>query len=381
MHSLGRRTEVSDRQAVAEMEIGRSSDDLDRSRNLQRALELAEQKFRRGFQHAPVTMTVSTAKENRLIDVNDTWVRLMGYSRDEALGRTPIELGLLLDPGDFDRINAQIAAAGAVYGFECRLRTRDGRIVVGLVSGEEFEVDGETLRIVAIVDITRQREAETIAAKKTAELAHAQETERRRIGQELHDDIAQQLVVLQMNVSMLERDCPEDLREMRDRLHDISVQAKKVASDVRALSHVLHPVGGSNEPIEGRLRTICGEFSRGTEATIDFLCWNLPPDGVPREVSACFQGVLKEALANAVTHGHATWIRVECWAGGGRVYLRVEDFGTGFDPAAHEQSSIGLGLVAMKERVSALGGFFSSRSTKGQGSQISVGIPISRENE
>jgi len=70
--------------------------------------------FEKAFRSSPATVSLSTAGDNRLIDVNDTWVRLSGYTREEAIGRTPLELDLFENPEDGRRLNRLVAVDGSV---------------------------------------------------------------------------------------------------------------------------------------------------------------------------------------------------------------------------------------------------------------------------
>jgi PAS domain S-box-containing protein len=334
------------------------------------------EKFSRAFLATPTAMTLSTAKEDRLIDVNETWVHLTGYPREEAIGRTPLELNLLEDPEDYQRLNHQLEAQrGSLRGAECRFRMRDGRIIIGSFSAEEFDVNGEALRIVVMADITGLKQLKEALSRTSQQLIRAQEQERFRIARDLHDDIGQRLALLQMGIDQVKESIPAPTEEVLWRMDELSKQAADIARDIRELSHGLHSPKLRLLGIDQALRGLCEDVHAQLNLAIDFRSHDVPT-AVGTEASLCLFRVLQEALNNSAKHSGTSRVDVELWGTFGAIHLRIRDFGSGF-PSVPGAGGTGLGLMTMRERVGMVGGTWSIASTPQVGTEINIRVPLS----
>ena len=123
------------------------------------------------FQHAPALMTISAVDDGRLLSVNEEFVRISGYSRAEAIGKTSVELGLLkLD--DRARLVEQLRQEGRLAGIELTLTSRDGSPIECIYNGELIAIDGQTFLLSLAQDITGRIRAEA-ALKESAALYRA----------------------------------------------------------------------------------------------------------------------------------------------------------------------------------------------------------------
>ena len=138
---------------------GMAHDVTDRYR-AEQALRLSEEKFATAFRASPHAMTITSLRDGRFIDVNFSFERQSGYSRDEVLGKTLLELGMWVDSADFAGIMADSLKRKKVKGRKARLRTKSGRIVYALYSVEVIDIDGEPCALVAGEDITERLQIE-----------------------------------------------------------------------------------------------------------------------------------------------------------------------------------------------------------------------------
>ena len=124
------------------------------------SLRQSEKKFATAFRASPHAMTITSLRDGRFIDVNASFERQSGYSRDEILGKTILDLDLWDDSADFATILADTLKRQKVFGRQARLRTKSGRTVYALYSVEVIDIDGEPCALSAGEDITNRIQIE-----------------------------------------------------------------------------------------------------------------------------------------------------------------------------------------------------------------------------
>ncbi len=134
--------------------------DITRRKQTEIALRESEERFAKAFNASPFVLTISSLKTGKLIEVNETFVHLSGYSRDEAVGRTTAELGVWAKPQDREDELNTVRESGLVRNAEYTFRTRTGQELVGLLSAESIEIAGEPCALTVIADITERKRAE-----------------------------------------------------------------------------------------------------------------------------------------------------------------------------------------------------------------------------
>jgi len=137
-----------------------SAMDVTGRRRAEAALRESELRLERTFRPAPGIMAISTRREGRYVEVNDAFVRELGYPREAIIGRTASEAGLWVDPEQRAGIIARLESRGSVENEEVRLRRRGGTIIDALCSVVPLVVDGEECLLVHVVDITARKRAE-----------------------------------------------------------------------------------------------------------------------------------------------------------------------------------------------------------------------------
>jgi signal transduction histidine kinase len=200
------------------------------------------------------------------------------------------------------------------------------------------------------------------------DLIGVQEEERRRISQELHDDLGQRLTLLGIKIHQLEQnglpaDVAEGLQAVKDLIGDID-------RDIHRVCYELYPVVLEKLGLLVALRSLCRDFSESSEIPTVFDCQKVP-EQLPRNVSLCLYRVTQEALHNVYKHARARKARVSLRGIAGGVEAVITDFGIGFDaPSIREKK--GLGLITMEERVLSVGGRCSIQSSPGSGTEVRV---------
>ena len=125
------------------------------------ALRNSEEKFSKAFLYAPGLLIVSsTLEEGRIIEVNDAFESVFKYKREEAIGRSALDLNIWADPDDRTRVIQTLHESGEVRDCEIRFRDRSGKVFVGLYSATITEIGGEECLLSILSDITERKRLE-----------------------------------------------------------------------------------------------------------------------------------------------------------------------------------------------------------------------------
>jgi len=139
--------------------IGHIQDITDR-KMAEEELKESEDKFQKVFMNSPYSMAIAGLKDGIIVDVNEEFEKQLGYSREEVIGRTVLDLGLVKDPNTIEKRNQIIAVEGSSRNLEMRLKHKDGREIIILVSTMIIELKGDPYRVSIGKDITDLRESE-----------------------------------------------------------------------------------------------------------------------------------------------------------------------------------------------------------------------------
>jgi len=137
-----------------------SAVDITDVRRAEELLRRSEERFEKIFQSSPDAIVISRLSDGRYLEVNQRWLELFGYEREEAIGRTAFDLGVWVDPSERSRFVAEVRQRGAVKGFETRFRKKSGATIDALLSADVIDIGGEPYLIVPIMDITDRKRSE-----------------------------------------------------------------------------------------------------------------------------------------------------------------------------------------------------------------------------
>ena len=241
-----------------------------------------------------------------------------------------------------------------------------------------FDEKGKMVRMIGMVaDVTGRKESEEALAGISRRLIEAQEQERSRIARDLHDDIAQRITLLGIELGQLQNS-PSLAGEPRVLLDRLREQASEISFDVQAMSHALHSSKLEYLGMVVAMRGFCREFSAQHRVQIDFTSQELPTP-LPLEISLSLFRVLQEAVQNAAKHSMVAHYKVQIWAESGDIHLMVSDLGIGFD-AETAKLKRGLGLTSMQERIRLVDGELSIDTQPTQGTTVHARVPLRLEN-
>ena len=228
----------------------------------------------------------------------------------------------------------------------------------------------------------RERTADLDAANQnlrnlSARLLQLQDDERRRIARELHDSVGQLLAALSMNLSTVRGDI-ERLTKTANALADSENLVHEMTSEVRTISHLLHPPLLDEAGLSSALRWYVDGFALRSKIRVDL---DLPEDfgRLPRESETAIFRVVQECLTNIHRHSASPVAKIRLRQRDQNVMVEVADKGKGIPLDKQEEMAAsgtpGVGIRGMRERIRQLGGSLDINSN-GTGTLVIVHLPV-----
>ncbi len=233
----------------------------------------------------------------------------------------------------------------------------------------------EALRLesqVLTTEVALKRSHEELQ-RLTGSLFAAQEEERRRVAQDLHDDLGQKVALLEMQVEQMGKLSKDG--NLNADLAEIRRKTSELAEGLRRVAHGLHPQILDDLGLPAALQRLVEEFEAAEDMPVRFVVKSMR-DNLPRPVTACCYRIVQEALFNISKHAGNTPVGVTVECSGDQLSLSISDEGVGFD-VAQARLGEGLGLIGLHERARLLGGSCLITSQLGHGTRIELILPLS----
>ncbi len=125
--------------------------------------------------HLFLIHSLTTPRDGVIIDVNGTFLKDMEYEREEVIGKTTVELGIFDDPNDRQKLVSILESKGMAFGYECRFRSKYGKIMIGLLSIVYIKLKGNICQLSTVIDITEHKNAEFKLREVLSEAMHFRE--------------------------------------------------------------------------------------------------------------------------------------------------------------------------------------------------------------
>ncbi|HEX7181781.1 MAG TPA: ATP-binding protein [Thermoanaerobaculia bacterium] len=357
----------------------------------QEALRASEAKFSAAFGHSPLALTITSLADGRLVEVNEGFVRLSGYTREEALGRTPDEIGLWIDPEVRAERFARLRAGERVPNTEARFRIKSGEELTGVIGSAVVEINSRQCVLSSVTDITDRKKMEEA-------LKEADQRKDEFLAMLAHE-LRNPLAPIRNAAQVLKLAGPVNAHQdwAREVIERQAQHLTRLVDDLLDVSRITRgKVTLAREPLD--LATIVNRAVETSRPLIDArrhrLTVALPPEPVLLEgdLTRLVQ-VAGNLLNNAAKYtdegGH---IRLEAAREGGEVVLRVRDDGMGVpaDLLPHlfdlftqanrsldrSQGGLGIGLTLVRQLVEMHGGRVEAKSDGlGRGSEFIVRLP------
>jgi len=354
--------------------------DISDQKELESARRESEERFQKSFYGTPVAMSLLALPDNRFIDVNESFLRLFEFTREEVIGRTSLDIGLWSDPAAREGLLEKLRAGEPVRNVELTLRTKSGKTRHVIVAVETLSLGPHEAWLSAVVDITETKDLER----------RLLENERLAAMGRLTGYVAHEINTPLTNISLLAATAAKRSQdpEIISRLEKINAQRRLIGSILQDLAGLTRPP--PIQPVETDLRTIVdGSLEQmepylheGVELRKEAGS-PVVADVDPRRIQQVLVNLTKNAL-QATSNGTVT-VAVE--DRGDTVALVVHDTGPGMPPDVLEklfqpffttkpkEQGTGLGLAFAKSVVNAHGGTIEVESELGQGTTFTVVLP------
>jgi PAS domain S-box-containing protein len=347
------------------------------------ALKTSEVRYRRLFETAQDGILILNADTGQIDDVNPFLTDMLGYTREQLLGNKLWEIGPFKDTKASQEEFRKLQRESYVRYEDLPVETSTGKPINVEFVSNVYQVNGGKVIQCNIRNITERKQAE--AKRKeyshklqvlSRRLVEAQETERRNIARELHDEIGQALTVIQLNLQVMLQ--APDTKALAPRLNESLKVVERVLEQVQDISLDLRPSILDDLGLEPALHWYTERQAALVELKVGFHADPLEQRLDPMIETECFR-VAQEALTNVVRHAQAKAVTVELRQEDGQLHLCVRDDGIGFDVAAIRKKAVrgaSLGLLSMEERAVLAGGRLEFHSVPGRGTEVHAWFPL-----
>lgn len=375
----------------------RDADTRRQQRQSQESLRQSEERFTKLFHTSPVAMILTTVPEGKIVEINDTFLKVFGFAKEQVMGQLTMSLGLWVEPADREKFLRELVQHGRVVNFEAKLRRHSGEPGDFLLSSEVVEVTGVKCALSLLHDLTDKKRAEAQALR--GQRLESIGTLSAGIAHDLNNALAPILMSIDL------------LRSSRMDPGDQAILDTLASSTQRAANMVGHVLtftrGLSGEhtavPLTHLLKDINSILRQTLPKNIQLKTTHAKGLWLVSADATQLHQVLTNLSINArdaMPHGGNLTIWAEnvtlddqfarmCHDAkpGPHVHVSVKDTGTGMSPAILDRifepffttkpvgKGTGLGLPSVRDIVQKHGGCLLVRSEVGKGTEFSVYLP------
>jgi PAS domain S-box-containing protein len=134
-------------------------EDMTERKRSEATRQRSEEQLAKFFRSSPAAHSIIRLDDGRHVEVNDSWTRMFGITREEAIGRTAVELGMWPNPAEREQFARSLVESGRVLGVSPRLARKDGRLVEILIFAEVIDIEGVPHALVSSIDVSAERRA------------------------------------------------------------------------------------------------------------------------------------------------------------------------------------------------------------------------------
>jgi PAS domain S-box-containing protein len=352
--------------------------DIDERKRAEEALQESEKKYRDLVNNALVGIYKTNLKGD-ILYVNEALSKMLEFESPEDMMAEGVS-SRYKNSKDREFLIENLKERNRVESFELELLTKTGKTKYVLLSAI---LDGDVISGM-IMDITMRKHLfEQVQVKQehlqslSRRLMEVQETDRRFLASELHDQIGQNLTALGMNLNIIRSQFSKEVdKKIVDRLEDSMKLVEETIERMRDVMAGLRPPVLDDYGLMVALRWYTERFSERTGVATILQERQLSPR-LPLVVETELFRIVQEVLTNVAKHADARQAIITLERVDGMVQLVISDDGVGFNSAVLRQlkEQPGWGLITIEERARALGGDLSVESLPGKGTKVIVKVP------
>ena len=344
-------------------------------REANQKISQARDTFFQLFYSNPIPTSLTQSIDGRFIDVNDAYLEFAGLPRDEIIGRTSFEEGLPVANESRTQIMERLQKENILNNIELQMERASGKTSTVLASIQLIMIDQTKALLMSFIDISERVRAEKQTRALAYELTKAEQAERRRISQLLHDDLQQRLFAAKVQASSLDAAHRQgDLESAQTDLNQIRSLLDESISLTRNLSIDLSPAVLQGEGLSDALTWLAMQMQEQYGLNV-----SIHTNGVSTRFEdtlriLLFQAV-REALFNVVKHAQTLHAAVTLEQANGHIQIIVGDEGVGFTPDSLDPKNDMGGLAHIQRRVRLMGCNLHVQSKPGDGTHVIIQIP------
>ena len=345
------------------------------------ALRTSEERFAKIFNLSPFRMGILRIRDGVVLEVNDSWVKDTGFSREEIINRPIFSLSPQMGDGLSENIRAVLAARKPVTDLEVRFTTKEGQETFATTSAVLIDLDNEPCYLWAANDITLRKRAEDALRALSARLRSAREEEGARIAREIHDELGGALTGLKWDLEKIDRTLNSGSNgsrssEVHKRIGTMTTVIETTINTIRRIASELRPgvlddlglvaaIEWQVQQFESRTGIHCHWLTKASEIEVE----------LSREKATAVFRILQEILTNVLRHARASNLYIKLSDTKEYFEMEVRDDGHGITESQRINSR-SLGLLGMKERALLVGGEVSISGEEGVGTTVVVRVPL-----
>ena len=303
--------------------------------------------------------------------VNPAFEQLLGFTRDEMIGRRPASFQSGKHPLAFYKNLWETVESGGVFRRVFVDRKANGDVIhLDETITPLTDDDNRITHFVAIArDVTPRIRTEEALRRVNLHL----EEQAKAIAQSLHDEAGQLLTSAHIALVEAAREMPQ---AVCDRLHQVRRHLDGIEEQMRRIAHELRP------PILDNIRLIpaLSFLAEGVERRwgVSVVVQGELTEPLPHHVESAVYRLVQEALTNVTRHARASRVTIRVATNPNSLRCTIDDDGVGFDPAEVPQAAArpGMGLRGVRDRIEALGGALEISSLPGRGTTLLIVIPL-----